>query len=167
MTRRLIPLLLFICGAPVLRAQEPALTVETARQLVGVNEAFEVTYTLQNVDGDFSTPDFAPLELLAGPQTMSSFQMINGRTTRSQSYTYTLRAPREGSFVLPSVSVAGADGPVRSEALKITADPTAPPAPRVREPRGTMPGWEEFFGRPRAPEPAAPRTRRRRKTYRI
>ncbi|MGB0976699.1 MAG: BatD family protein [Prolixibacteraceae bacterium] len=54
-------------------------------------------------------PNLSPLEVLMGPMTSSSssIQIINGRSSRNNSYTYTyiVRSSKAGIFTIPSVDV--------------------------------------------------------------
>ena len=62
--------------------------------IVTAGEMFRVEFILQNgqiEDNSFKAPDFAGLDVLAGPtvSTSSSVQWINGKTSRTSTYTIT------------------------------------------------------------------------------
>ncbi len=87
-----------------------SLTVDVPA-VVAVDDVFQIVFT---ASGDakcsnFEAPTFEGFGLLAGPatSTMSSTQIINGKRTvsRSNSYTYTLRAFQEGKFTIGAASV--------------------------------------------------------------
>ena len=74
---------------------------------VATGENFRLTYSVnaQSVD-DFRAANIpSGLEVIAGPYTsyQSSYQMINGHTSRSASvtYTYTLYAEKAGTYTIP------------------------------------------------------------------
>lgn len=74
---------------------------------VATGENFRLTYSInaQSVD-DFRAANIpSGLEVIAGPYTsyQSSYQMINGHTSRSASvtYTYTLYAEKAGTYTIP------------------------------------------------------------------
>ena len=80
-------------------AQDVSFNAQAPR-VVRAGEQFQLVYTLgQNVD-DFTPPDFGDFRFLGGPSTGSStsISMVNGRTTRTSTYTFTyyLQAPGEG-----------------------------------------------------------------------
>lgn len=84
-----------------------------APEAVVVGEQFRVSFvvTTQDVD-DFQAPDFKGFEVLYGPSSsrQSSYQIINGKASSQSSitYTYTLYAPKEGTFeVTPAMVMVG------------------------------------------------------------
>jgi len=80
-------------------AQEVSFTAQ-APKVVRAGEQFQLQYTLnQNID-EFTPPNFGEFRYLSGPSTGSStsISIVNGRTTRTSTYTFTyyLQAPSEG-----------------------------------------------------------------------
>ena len=151
-----------------LLAQAGSFTATVATE-VPPGEPFAVTVTLQDIsaEGELELPDFAPLQLVGGPQTSSNMTMINGRVNRSTTYTYYLQAPEEGTFVLLPFEVMTADGPLRTRSQKVTVRAgAAAPRSAPRRARPELPGFEDFFGTRPAPAPRR-RSTTRRKTYRI
>lgn len=80
--------------------------------LVTAGEMFRVEFILQNgeMDNDtFKAPDFAGLEVLAGPSvsTMSSMQWINGKASSTSTYTitYVVVAQQQGNLTIGSASI--------------------------------------------------------------
>ena len=83
-----------------------------APAVVSTGEVFNVVFTATYESGkvsDFTPPSFEGLEVLIGPMssTSTSIQSINGQssTTRTHSYTYTVRAVQEGKVTLGAASV--------------------------------------------------------------
>ena len=78
---------------------------------VATGEQFRLTYTVNTQDvSDFRAGDIPDeLEVLIGPNRsmQSSYQMINGHTSSSSSitYTYIVRASKNGSFTIPPAHV--------------------------------------------------------------
>ncbi len=105
-------LFFFLLIAAATRAQ---VTVEMkAPRQAEVGQRLQIRYVVNSTDvKDFNVGDFEGLRVLYGPSTSSStsISMINGKTSRSSTmtYTYTLIATEEGTFKLPvaSVSVKG------------------------------------------------------------
>ncbi|HOK60320.1 BatD family protein, partial [Tenuifilum sp.] len=81
-------LLLFISG--YLQSQEVTLQAY-APNLVEVGEQFSLSFTLNAKPSEFKAPSIVDFDILAGPSTSSStsIEVINGKVTQSQSYTYT------------------------------------------------------------------------------
>lgn len=104
-------------------AQDPSIKVSTKRQ-VSVGEQFKVAFEV-NADGKkFTAPSFADFILVGGPfnSTSSSVQIVNGSMTRtvSNTYSYVLRAEKEGTFTIGSASIVVDGSKVESEPFEIT-----------------------------------------------
>jgi len=78
-------------------------------EVVAMGEQFRLSFTLNESGSDLQLPDLSNFDLLMGPSTSqsSSFQMINGKTTQSTSFSYTfvLRAKKEGKFTIRPASI--------------------------------------------------------------
>ncbi|MBI5916927.1 MAG: protein BatD [Bacteroidetes bacterium] len=96
---------LFAVG--ILQAQNTVtFEVSTDARQVLLNSYFEVTFTLSNANGtDFAPPSFKDFILLAGPNSSSSMQIVNGVVTREMGYGYTLQPTRVGKITIGSASV--------------------------------------------------------------
>ncbi len=97
--------------------------VMSAPNAVRVGDQFRLSFTLNESGSNLQLPDLSNFEILMGPSTSqsSSFQMINGRTTQSVSfsYIYVLRAKSEGTFTIRPASI-NIDGKVfQSNTLEI------------------------------------------------
>lgn len=67
---------------------------------------FEVSFTLNNANGtDFKPPRFNDFNVLAGPSSSTSMQIINGQVTRKTGFSYTLQPKREGVFNIGAASI--------------------------------------------------------------
>jgi hypothetical protein len=80
-------------------------TASVNRNKVGLQENFQITFTTQGDISDFTPPSFSDFRMLSGPNSQTSFQSINGRTTRSQSYSYILRGKTAGKFTIGAAKV--------------------------------------------------------------
>lgn len=103
-------------------AQEPSIKV-SAKQQVSVGEQFRIAFEV-NADGrDFKAPSFTGFVQVGGPftSTSSSVQIVNGSMTRtvSNTYTYVLRADKEGDFTIGSASIKVDGNLVESEPYTI------------------------------------------------
>lgn len=115
--------LIFVCSFCIqrIRAQVQVL----APSQVEVGENFRLAYTINNQSvEDFHLGNIpSGLELLAGPYTsrQSSYQMINGHTSSLSSitFTYTLYAANNGTFIIPAAHVQINGKIVSSKTIKI------------------------------------------------
>lgn len=107
----------------VAMAENVKITVE-APSVVEAGDQFRVRFTVNSQDvNNFSAPDFKGFEVIYGPATsrQSSFQFINGKSSRSSSitYTYVLVASKVGTYTIGAAS-AQVDGvTLHSHPLKI------------------------------------------------
>jgi hypothetical protein len=112
----------FLLTATVSQAQEVQLT-GNARSVVGVGETFNLTYTLNAQATNFHGPAVTAFDVLSGPftSTSSSIRAVNGRTTMSiaSTFTYILRANKEGTFEVPAATVTADNKQYRSNVVVI------------------------------------------------
>ena len=123
----IIGLIIALLVPLAMTAQTPSIKV-TAKQTVSVGEQFKVAFEV-NADGKkFTAPSFEDFTLVGGPfnSSSSSVQIVNGSLTRSVSntYSYVLRADKEGEFTIGSASVVVDGDVVKSEPyrVKVVAD---------------------------------------------
>lgn len=125
MTRHLKYILLVSCLMVGMLAAQAQIVVN-APSHVATGENFRLAYTINTQDvSDFragNIPD--ELQVLAGPYTsrQSSYQMINGHTSSSSSitFTYTLYAAKDGTYVIPAAHARVNGKTVSSRAVKVT-----------------------------------------------
>jgi uncharacterized membrane protein len=94
-----------------------------ARSTVGVGETFNLAYTLNAQASNFRGPAITGFDVLSGPfsSTSSSIRAVNGRTSMSiaSTFTYILRATREGTFEIPAATVTADNKQYRSNIVVI------------------------------------------------
>ena len=121
--KRIIILVIALLASLGLWAQDPSIKVSTKHQ-VTVGEQFKIAFET-NVDGKkFTAPAFDGFTVVGGPfnSTSSSIQIVNGSMNRtvSNSYSYVLRAEREGVFSIGSASMVVDGETIQSEPFSIT-----------------------------------------------
>ena len=122
--------LMLIAALPTMVAQGVKFTVQ-APNMVEQGGQFRVTYRVNSDVDDFRGPEFVNFELMGGPSQGSSYstQIINGRASRSveRTFTYYLRATKEGTFTIPKagITVDGKDYTSSAWTIKVvkTNDP--------------------------------------------
>ena len=90
-------------------AQVPEFNATLSSPQVIQNTVFQIEFELKNASGEnFQQPDFGTFRVVGGPAMGSSTLIINGEVTRSESWTYSLLAPKSGKFTIgPAQIVAG------------------------------------------------------------
>ncbi len=90
---------------------------------VSIGQAFNITFDLNEKVDKLPSVNFASFRVAGGPSQgmSSSTSFINGqvRSTQSYTYTYTLVAEKEGTFIIPSVTFSANNQQVRSNPLTI------------------------------------------------
>lgn len=119
---RLTVLLFFLFASAINSfAQRFTATVETNQ--IPQNYSFEITYTVENGNlQKFMPPSFDGFEV-GGPAQSTNVSIINGRVSKSVSYTYTLQPRKQGDFVIaPATAIInGNEMKSNSVSIKVTA----------------------------------------------
>lgn len=106
----------------LLQAQEVTVTA-SAPKVVSVGEQFRLSFTVNEKADHLVPPDLSDFYILMGPSTSysQSTQIINGKMTRSVTYTYTyiLQATKEGVFQIDPVEITAKNKTYTSNALEI------------------------------------------------
>lgn len=99
------------------------------KKQVSVGEQFQVSYELNGDGKDFKSPNFTNFEIIGGPftSTSSSVQIINGSVSRTntQTFSFHLRAIKEGVFTIPSASITVDRKKITSEPCEINVTASA------------------------------------------
>jgi hypothetical protein len=150
-----VSILFFLAGSILLAQEEGSFNVEIERDTILLGNTFELTYVIENVKGDFVPPDFSGLRVVSGPNTSSQFSMINGKTTRSASYSYILMPQKEGEYIIPPAELESGDEIFTSHEVPIFVLPN---------PEGKIQSSEEskYFRQEKQPEQS-----KKRKSYKL
>ena len=100
----------------------------TAPDAVVVGDQFRLSYTITTQEvRNFRAPSIKGFEVLMGPSrsTQSSVQIINGKTTSTQSitFTYILMAKTEGEYTIPGATVTADGNQMASNSVTIKVLP--------------------------------------------
>lgn len=91
-------------------AQEMVFTTKPAAQKVGIQDNFEVRYSIQNANvQSFSLPKVNDFDVVGGPMQSRNTSYVNGERTSSIELTYIFRAKRKGVLTIPG-GIAVSDG---------------------------------------------------------
>lgn len=120
---KLIGLWIVLLMPLVMMAQEPSIKV-IAKQQVSVGEQFKIAFEVNTEGKKFTAPSFDGFTVVGGPfnSSSSSVQIVNGSMTRtvSNTYSYVLRAEREGAFTIGSASITVGGDVVKSDPFTVT-----------------------------------------------
>jgi hypothetical protein len=157
--RLYILILSFLYGLLNLHGQDVNFTASAVPDVLRTGEQFQLVYELNANPSELEIPELNDFRLLGGPSTSSSssIQIINGKTTRSVSYSYTyyLQAINEGTFTIPPATARIKKDTYQCNAVKIEvvkgstpSSPAAKPSDESAEkPAGVInaPASENLF----------------------
>ena len=124
MKTRLLSILAFLfLAVHSLDAQNDVTFKTICKKQVSVGEQFQVSYELNGDGKDFKSPNFTNFEIIGGPfsSTSSSVQIINGSVSRTntQTFSFHLRAIKEGKYTIPQASITVDRKRITSEPCEI------------------------------------------------
>ncbi len=91
---------------------------------IALGERFQVSFVLKNAEGsNFKAPDFKGFTVLSGPMQGQNVQIINGRTFRSVSFSYTLVGDKAGDFNINPATITVDGNSLKSNVIKIKVLP--------------------------------------------
>ena len=97
--------ILFI-SVSILPLQAQKFTAFVNKNKVNTGETIQLTFRLEGANGgDISYPDLGQFRVLGGPNRSQTMQIINGQMSQSVSYSFFLRADKEGSYTIGKASM--------------------------------------------------------------
>lgn len=169
--------LLFTCALSLnflfcFSQNEVKFTVEVNTDSILLGNHFEVSFTLENGKGtDFRAPQFEGFNIVGGPNQSSSFSMVNGDVTQSQSYSFYLEPKDIGNYYIEPASIEVDGQIIETAPVEIIAVPNPDgikQTPKSNRKNESL--FREFdFGFPTPPEPPTPPAmkKKKRKTYKL
>lgn len=122
MLRKIFIIMGFLLPAFLATAQDATLEM-SAPNAVSVGDQFRLTFSVNQRGENLQLPDLSMFDVLMGPSTSqaTSIQMINGKTTQSQtfSFTYILRAKEQGTYNIRPGSITVDGRVIQSNPLTI------------------------------------------------
>ena len=114
--------MLLLLGAGQLAAQK---FVAKAPATVVLGTPFQLSYSVNTMadPNELRLPDMGNFEVLAGPYTASSQQIINGQYSGSMTITYTLQARKLGTYAVGPASIVVSKQRLTSNGLSIKVLP--------------------------------------------
>ncbi len=111
--------LVFLFFTTVMYGQQGSLSVKINKDTIAVDEVVTIEFMLDNLSGNFRAPDFMGFQVVSGPNTSSSFRMINGEVSQKKSYSYALVPLQEGSLSISPASVENNGNVISTEEIEI------------------------------------------------
>ena len=118
--KKLALILCLFCSA-LLNAQQLKVAADKNPAIVG--EQILIQYTINTKGDNFKSPNFKGLRVLSGPNpsTQSSYSFVNGKSqnTSSTTYSYYLKATKEGSYNISPASISVKGKTIKSKAYQL------------------------------------------------
>lgn len=83
-----------------LQGQDSNLAIEVNRDTVLLGNTVKVKFTLENYEGEFTSPSFDEFDILGGPNVATSVSIINGDMSKTESYSYILQPRETGEYII-------------------------------------------------------------------
>lgn len=96
---RILFILSLLSGGMLYAQSEASFSAEINKDTCYAEEVITLTYTVKNMKGDFTAPDFQGFQVF-GPNTSMSSQWINGVGQSTAKYTYYLKPMNAGDLVI-------------------------------------------------------------------
>lgn len=149
-------LLLFILSAVILPASAGSvrlsLSMQRGQREIGVGDLFYITYEVTDIDAQAQRPASAPgAKIMYFDRTSQSsrFSSVNGHTTQSFSYTYTLtlRAEKEGRFSFGPVTIGGVRSNTVSYTIGKSSSKNSPAQSNASQSQASSSGAPKYIGK--------------------
>lgn len=108
-----------ICVASLVFGQQGSLSVKVNKDTIAKDEVVTVEFLLDNLTGNFQAPDFRGFQVVSGPNTSSSFSMMNGEVSQKKSYSYALVPMDEGNLLIGPAIVENNGNVISTEDIEI------------------------------------------------
>lgn len=116
---------LFLLTVLRLNAQgEPRFYAEASPLEVAVGEPIRVSFKLENGSNAarFTPPDWAAAGFVQlGSSQSSNISIVNGQTTASIAYSYTITPTETGTLTIPALSIRAGDQELSTQPIQVTA----------------------------------------------
>lgn len=114
-------------------------TASASTREVPLNYTVDISYTIENGDLErFVPPKFEGFDAM-GPAQSTNVSVINGRVSKSVSYTYTLQPKKQGEFNIPAAAAIISGTEMRSNTLTIkVVAPAKQSAQQANDPFNNM-----------------------------
>ena len=122
--KRIGVLLLAICWhVGIGLSQEDGFYLELSSDTILAGNVLKVSFVANNVAGQFESPDFEKLNVVSGPNSSSSFSMVNGSVTQRASYSYNIYMEEIGEVFIPPAYLETEEGVLETEPKSVVVMP--------------------------------------------
>ncbi len=102
-----------------LTTQKGSLSIVVDKDTMFQDEVVKVELLIENTQGRYTPPTFEGFRIIGGPNTSSSFTMINGVVSQKKSYTYMLLPELTGDITIGTASLQTETEEIKTVPVKI------------------------------------------------
>ncbi|MEP7197872.1 MAG: BatD family protein [Saprospiraceae bacterium] len=102
-----------------IQAQDKVFEIKTSLDTILLGNYFEVKIIMENVNGQFTEPSFAGLNVISGPNTYSSTSRMNGEVKSSKSYSYFVKPTEVGEYIIEPAKLTTENKVLKTKEKKI------------------------------------------------
>jgi len=99
--------------------QKGSLSVKVDKDTIYQDEVVKVEFLLDNLAGNFIAPDFSGFRIVSGPNTSSSYSMINGHVSQKKSFSYVLVPQSAGDLLIGRAVLESEDGNLVTDPVEL------------------------------------------------
>jgi len=88
--KKSVLILFMFYSACLIAQQEGSFTMTISSDTVLMGNTIQLSYSVENLEGQFIAPDLSDFRVVSGPNVSSQFSSVNGKVTQSSSYSYHL-----------------------------------------------------------------------------
>jgi len=110
---------ILLSGVSFASTQKGSLSVNVDKDTIYQDEVVKVEFLLDNLPGIFIAPDFNGFRIVSGPNTSSSYSMINGHVSQKKSFSYVLVPQSAGDLLIGQAEVEGEDGNLVTDPVEL------------------------------------------------
>ena len=103
--------------------QEEGFYLEVSSDTILAGNVLQVTFVANHVAGQFDSPDFKDIGVISGPNSSSSFSMVNGSVTQYASYSYSIYLEEIGDIFIPPAYLETEEGTLETDPKRVIVLP--------------------------------------------
>lgn len=93
------------------------------KTILEIGDRLTVTYSIDADGSNFRAPKFNDFKILMGPSQSQNIQIINGKISRSLSFSFVLEAVKEGKFTIPAATITSDNKELNSNTVQVQVMP--------------------------------------------
>lgn len=98
---------------------QSSFSVSVNRDTIYLGNTLELSYQIENIDGQFEGPALDQFSVISGPNTSMSMSIINGVSTKTSTYSYILMPEIADAYIIDEAYCVSSDSTYTSSPISI------------------------------------------------